>query len=496
MDEAKGMSRPVYRGQAKATWQLLSGAVDRLQKAYGTRILEGQERLRELVSDYHKELLVQMEVVDSRRAPDLQQLSILQHQGAATGLLDFTESPLVALWFACEDEPEEDGRVFMLDIDDHQVANGRKLENQKLIGMERIVYYEPDRSLGSRIVAQQSVFVICNPPQVAEDRVRSVVVPKEAKELLTEYLARVGLSELALFGDVPGLARANARHKPLRTKETHTPEQFRDRGKQAYRVGRYDDALAQYQLYAAALPDVAQPCCLIGDTLSALGRYEEAIEAYTRAIERRARPMDFGHGVIVHAEAMGRHIVHALYFNRGNAHAAAGNHAQAVSDYDSALRHGSELRRNVLFNRGNSKYSLERFVEAVDDFEAVWSERQGGDAALALGNCKVMTGELTLGLLRYLDGVGVAEPEGSAAHCRQNAEHLQQILDVLGESDYEVRREGHIVYVEAAGEVGVFPFAGNRGNAGNTPSGMVTSPGGKGYAGSPGFTVITEPKRD
>ena len=33
----------------------------------------------------------------------LQLLARLQHFGAATGLLDFSYSPLVALWFACED---------------------------------------------------------------------------------------------------------------------------------------------------------------------------------------------------------------------------------------------------------------------------------------------------------------------------------------------------------------------------------------------------------
>lgn len=235
LDEAKGMSRPAYRGQANADWRLLSGAVDRLQRAHGDQILEDQKRLGDLVSNYHNDLIVQMKVLDGRPTSDLQRLSVLQHRGAATGLLDFTESPLVAIWFACRDQPDEDGKVFVLDIDDHQVANGRKLSDEDLFGMERLVYYEPDRSLGSRIVAQQSVFVICNPPCVPEGRIKWVLVPKESKDLMIEHLARLGLSESVLFGDVSGLARANARHTLLRRKETLSPHEYRDQGNQAYR---------------------------------------------------------------------------------------------------------------------------------------------------------------------------------------------------------------------------------------------------------------------
>ena len=54
-----------------------------------------------------------MEVMDGATLSDLQRLSVLQHQGAATGLLDFTEYPLVALWFACAERSDKDGKVFV-----------------------------------------------------------------------------------------------------------------------------------------------------------------------------------------------------------------------------------------------------------------------------------------------------------------------------------------------------------------------------------------------
>ncbi len=261
-------------------------------------------------------------------------------------------------------------------------------------------------------------------------------------------------------------------------------------------VALYANALAHYWAYAKALPDVAQPNCLIGDTLSALQRFQEAIDAYSRAIERIAKPIDLGPGVVVHWKAVGPFMLHTLHYNRGNAHAAIRNHAQAVSDYDSALEHGNQLRRNVLFNRGNSKCVLEHYEEAFGDFEAAWSERKGSDAAHAMGNCKVLMGELAEGLGRYLDGIRIGEPESSATHCRQHVEHLDRLLAALASSDHEVRREKHVVFVEANCDPATFRFVGNQGNVGNTPSGMVNAPGGKGFEGGAGFEIVVVPKRN
>ncbi len=121
--QSQNMTRPVYRGQGDVDWEPESGAVDRLRKAYGEDLPLDAGELRNLVAEYHRErLIMPMQVVDGADLSDLQRLSVLQHQGAATGLLDFTENPLVALWFACTDEFDKDARVFLLDVGDPQVA--------------------------------------------------------------------------------------------------------------------------------------------------------------------------------------------------------------------------------------------------------------------------------------------------------------------------------------------------------------------------------------
>ena len=152
LEISKDMSRPVYRGQVNARWTVDSGAVRRLVATDGEEVLQDEGTLRESVRQYQTdELIIPMQVIGGEPLTDIQMLSVLQHQGAATMLLDFTENPLVALWFACVDKPESDGKVFAVDIGNPLAwTNGRKVE-QPLDEDQGLVYYEPDRSLGLRI---------------------------------------------------------------------------------------------------------------------------------------------------------------------------------------------------------------------------------------------------------------------------------------------------------------------------------------------------------
>ena len=432
-----------------------------------------------------------MEVIDGASLSDLQRLSILQHQGAATGLLDFTEQPLVALWFVCTELPKENGRVFILDIGDHQVARNARQMPDPFDADSVVVYYEPDRSLGARIIAQQSVFVICN-PKMPDQFIDSIEIPKQSKEPLQKYLIHLGLSEITLFGDIPGLAAANTTRTRLQHIGPLSPGQYRDRGNRAFQAGRYDDALSAYQSYAEAMPNVAQPYCLKGDALAALGRFEEAKLAYTQAINNLDYPLYLSGRVITSRELMGNFMSGFLYYNRANVQAATGDHNAAVVDFDTALQCGYHHKRSLLLNRGNSKLAMEMIVEAHEDFEAAWSERQGSDAALAMGNCKVALGKFEEALQRYLDG-SAAEADKSASHCQQNAEQVRRILSALDGCDYQVRKQGRSVLVETTCANEFFPFVGNQGNTGNVSSGMVSVPGGKGYEGMWGFVVVFVP---
>ena len=151
---SRNMSRPIYRGQANSDWPLESGAVRRLVKALGEEFPTDENKVRDLVHEYHRKRLIgPMKIIDGLKVEDFQRLSDLQHLGAATGFLDFTENPLVAIWFACNEHPCADAKIFAMDIGDPDIAeNGRWMQSSQddpFNSTRKVVYYEPDHSLGS-----------------------------------------------------------------------------------------------------------------------------------------------------------------------------------------------------------------------------------------------------------------------------------------------------------------------------------------------------------
>ena len=167
-----------YRGQRNAEWQLRSGATRRLVGEHGETILEDSE-FPELYVSYHRDTLMEparargYDLDSGRRLSDLELLAKLQHLGAPTGMLDFSWSPLVALWFACID-PDSDGKLFMVNTNDavsvirlnnDLAAEGLKTVLSEMETPQRIFYWEPTVAgeAAHRIVRQRSVFII-GPP--------------------------------------------------------------------------------------------------------------------------------------------------------------------------------------------------------------------------------------------------------------------------------------------------------------------------------------------
>ena len=98
----------LYRGLADADWEIEASAYRRIKES-----LKADPALVTF-QNYNKQILDNaglqgFRYQNGRKLSDLELLAELQHYGAATCLIDFTENAMIALWFACQEEQDEDG---------------------------------------------------------------------------------------------------------------------------------------------------------------------------------------------------------------------------------------------------------------------------------------------------------------------------------------------------------------------------------------------------
>lgn len=106
--EACGDRKVYYRGHADLNYYLLPG-IKRVENW-----AKNEDRM-------HHELLVRCPNDFRDCNSHLDYLVEMQHYGLPTRLLDITESPMVALYFACCDNAEKNGEVIMFPTDQHNV---------------------------------------------------------------------------------------------------------------------------------------------------------------------------------------------------------------------------------------------------------------------------------------------------------------------------------------------------------------------------------------
>lgn len=197
----------LFRGQ-RADWPMLPKFA---------RLTPREDHLkseRSMVREFRRHV---QEYIKSDSTNDWELLALAQHHGMATRLLDWTLSPLVALWFAVELPAEEtggNGVVYMFEYAEDDLVDDYQAKSP--FEQEQTLFYIPQTVTG-RIRVQRGYFSVHgydreqgwvplqeNP--LFTPRLQKVEVPAKCFSSIRYSLDRCGINRASMFPDLDGLS--------------------------------------------------------------------------------------------------------------------------------------------------------------------------------------------------------------------------------------------------------------------------------------------------
>lgn len=149
---------------------------------------------------------------------------------------------------------------------------------------------------------------------------------------------------------------------------------WNNRGLALYRLERYEEAIASYDKALKIKSNSHIAWNNRGNALFSLGKYQEAVKSYDKASkfkfdsniaqfkQRKRKPLKDK----THKRSDN---FYPVWYNRGNALLRLGRYEQAIDSYSKALRY-NPTEYEAFYNKGNALFFLKRYEEAIKSYDS------------------------------------------------------------------------------------------------------------------------------
>jgi hypothetical protein len=214
---------PWFRGQADESWNLIPG----VYRTPYDRVDEDSYR-----HEFQLRAYPFLSEATYQPSSDWDWYLLMQHHGLPTRLLDWTESSLVALYFAVERRTTNvPGAVWVLDpwwLNSHVAEIGDYVGGCYSPSIQRYMWstwgrrdelpsnpaaFEPPHN-SKRLAAQRGKFTVHGSVRgslesfkISKSRLSKIIIPGGVKDKIRRQLAMAGITEGVIFPDLGGLSR-------------------------------------------------------------------------------------------------------------------------------------------------------------------------------------------------------------------------------------------------------------------------------------------------
>ena len=379
----------IFRGTTK----IFSGGDKRVRSS-----LYHWAQKKKAINKHHKPPKIEEEIVKEARkhfpdrASNIEILTDIRHFSGKVNLIDFTRSLYVALFFACNSAFDEDSEIIVVNTKQLPRMTDIKYDNSDDEGMMGIIEPATTQASQLRVVAQDSIFVYFVDGYVGKSHFENKKIPKGLKKGILDFIKKFSnIDQDTVYNDLIGF---------IDNGRSYATDSIRFyQGNAKYYLGKYEDAIEGYSEAIELSPKIANAYNNRGNAKSALGDYKEAIKDYNKELE--LNPQFAG-----------------AYYNRGTANSSLEKHKEAIKDFDKAIALNPKYA-DAYHNRGTAKSSLGEYQEAINDFDkAITLNPQNAEAYNNRGLSKSRLGKDEEAIKDYDQAIEIDPQFAGAYHNR------------------------------------------------------------------------------